>query len=141
MKYTPLTKKAIKVAYEAHKDQYDKAGLPYITHPLHLAEGMNDEYTTIAALLHDVVEDTDITLDDLTKEFPKEVIDALKLLTHHKGVPYMDYVAKIKTNDIAKAVKIADLKHNSDLTRLDNITDKDLERIKKYQEALELLKD
>ena len=141
MIYTPLTKKAIKVAYEAHKDQYDKAGVPYINHPLHLAESMDDEYTTIAALLHDVVEDTDITLDDLTKEFPKEVIDALKLLTHHKGVPYMDYVAKIKTNDIAKAVKIADLKHNSDLTRLDNITDKDLERIKKYQEALELLKD
>ena len=141
MIYTPLTKKAIKLAYKAHKDQYDKAGLPYITHPLHLAESMDDEYTTIAALLHDVVEDTDITLDDLAKEFPKEVIDALKLLTHHKGVPYMDYVAKIKTNDIAKAVKIADLKHNSDLTRLDNITDKDLERIKKYQEALELLKD
>ena len=141
MIYTPLTKKAIKLAYKAHKDQYDKAGLPYITHPLYLAEGMNDEYTTTAALLHGVVEDTYITLDDLAKEFPKEVIDALKLLTHHKDVPYMDYVAKIKTNDIAKAVKIADLKHNSDLTRLDNITDKDLERIKKYQEALELLKD
>ena len=141
MKYTPLTKKAIKVAYEAHKDQYDKAGVPYINHPLHLAESMDDEYTTIAALLHDVVEDTDITLDDLAKEFPKEVIDALKLLTHQNGVPYMDYVAKIKTNDIAKAVKIADLKHNSDLTRLDCITDKDIERIKKYQEALELLKD
>ena len=141
MIYTPLTKKAIKLAYKAHKDQYDKAGLPYITHPLHLAEGMNDEYTTTAALLHGIVEDTYITLDDLAKEFPKEVIDALKLLTHHKGVPYMDYVAKIKTNDIAKAVKIADLKHNSDLTRLDCITDKDIERIKKYQEALELLKD
>ena len=141
MIYTPLTKKAIKLAYKAHKDQYDKAGLPYFTHPLHLAEGMNDEYTTIAALLHDVVEDTDITLDDLAKEFPKEVIDALKLLTHQKSIPYMDYVAKIKTNDIAKAVKIADMKHNSDLTRLDCITDKCLERIKKYQEALELLKD
>ena len=102
---------------------------------------MDDEYTTIAALLHDVVEDTDITLDDLAKEFPKEVIDALKLLTHQRSIPYMDYVAKIKTNDIAKAVKIADLKHNSDLTRLDCITDKDLERIKKYQEALELLND
>ncbi len=141
MRYTPLTKKAIKLAHKAHKDQYDKAGLPYIAHPLHLAECMNDEYTTIAALLHDVVEDTNITLDDLAKEFPKKVINALKLLTHQKGVPYMDYVAKIKTNDIAKAVKIADLKHNSDLTRLDRIIDKDLERIKKYQKALKLLKD
>ena len=111
MLYTPLTKKAIKLAYIAHKDQYDKAGLPYITHPLHLAECMNDEYTTIAALLHDIVEDTDITFDDLSKEFPKDVIDVLKLLTHQKGVPYMDYIAKIKTNDIAKAVKIADLRH------------------------------
>ena len=80
MIYTPLTKKAIKLAYKAHKGQYDKAGLPYITHPLHLAESMDDKYTTIAALLHDVVEDTDITLDDLANEFPKEVIDALKLL-------------------------------------------------------------
>ena len=111
MIYTPLTKKAIKLAYKAHKDQYDKAGPPYINRPLHLAESMDDEYTTIAALLHDVVEDTDITLDDLAKEFPKEVIDALKLLTHQKSIPYMDYVAKIKTNDIAKAVKIADLRH------------------------------
>ena len=71
MLYTPLTKKAIKLAYIAHKDQYDKAGLPYITHPLHLAEYMDDEYTTVTALLHDVVEDTDITLDDLAKEFPE----------------------------------------------------------------------
>ena len=141
MLYTPLTKKAIKLAYIAHKDQYDKASLPYINHPLHLAEGMKDEYTTIAALLHDVVEDSDLTFDDLAKEFPKEVIGALKLLTHQKGVPYMDYIAKIKTNDIARAVKIADLKHNSDLTRLDIITDKDLERINKYQKALKFLKE
>ena len=141
MIYTPLTKKAIKLTYEAHKDQYDKSGLPYITHPLHLAEYMDDEYTTVTALLHDVVEDTDITLDDLAKEFPEEVIEAIKLLTHQKDIPYMDYVAKIKTNDIARAVKIADLKHNSDLTRLDNITDKDLERAEKYKKALELLND
>ena len=141
MIYTPLTKKAIKLAYEAHKDQYDKSGLPYITHPLHLAEYMDDEYTTVTALLHDVVEDTDITLDDLAKEFPEEVIEARKLLTHQKDISYMDYVAKIKTNNIAKAVKIADLKHNSDLTRLDNITDKDLDRIIKYQKALKLLND
>ncbi len=140
MIYTPLTKKAIKLAYKAHQDQYDKADLPYINHPLHLAEGMKDEYTTIAALLHDVIEDTEITVDELAKEFPSEVIDALKLLTHQKDIPYMDYVAKIKSNDIARAVKIADLKHNSDLSRLDNISDKDLERIDKYQKALDLLK-
>ena len=129
------------MAYEAHKDQYDKSGLPYITHPLHLTEYMDDEYTTVTALLHDVVEDTDITLDDLAKEFPEEVIEAIKLLTHQKGIPYMDYVAKIKTNDIAKTVKIADLEHNSNLTRLNHITDKDLDRIIKYQKALKLLND
>ena len=141
MIYTPLTKKAIKLAYMAHKDQYDKAGLPYITHPLHIADGMTDEYTATAALLHDVAEDTDITLEELAQEFPKEVIEALKLLTHQKGIPYMDYVIKIKTNDIAKAVKIADLEHNIDLTRLESITEKDIERVTKYQKALKLLKD
>ena len=141
MIYTPLTKKAIKLTYEAHKDQYDKSGLPYITHPLHLAEYMDDEYTTVTALLHDVVEDTDITLDDLAKEFPEEVIEAIKLLTHQKDIPYMDYVAKIKTNSIAKTVKIADLGHNSNLARLNHITDKDLDRIIKYQKALKLLND
>ena len=109
MIYTPLTKKALKISFKAHKDQVDKSGLPYVYHPFHLAEQMNDEYSTCVALLHDVVEDTDITLDDLASEgFPAEVIDALALMTHDDNVPYMDYVRKIKTNPIATKVKLAD---------------------------------
>jgi (p)ppGpp synthase/HD superfamily hydrolase len=112
MIYTPNTKKALKLCFEAHKDQVDKSGMPYVFHPFHLAEQMTDETTTIVALLHDVVEDTDYTLDDLREMgFAEEVIEALGLLTHDDNVPYMDYVATVKENSIARAVKLADLKH------------------------------
>lgn len=134
-----LTKKAMIIAYNAHKNQLDKAGIPYIYHPIHLAEQMDTETECIVALLHDVVEDTDITFDDLEKEFPKDSIEALKLLTHDKSVDYMEYIKAIKENDIAKKVKIADLIHNSDLTRLENITQKDVLRKEKYKKALEVL--
>ncbi len=141
MIYTAMTKKALKICFEAHKEQKDKTGLPYVFHPFHLAEQMKDETTTIVALLHDVAEDTDITLDDLRNEgFGNEVIDALSLLTHDPAVPYMDYVEMIKQNPVAKAVKLADLMHNSDLTRFDTITDFDLKRNEKYIEAIKRLK-
>lgn len=140
MIYTHLTKKAMKISFEAHKDQTDKSGLPYIFHPVHLAEQMTDENTTCVALLHDVVEDTDITFEQLEKEgFSKEIIDALKLMTHDKSVPYMDYVKEIKTNSIATAVKLADLRHNSDLTRLNIVDEKNMKRAEKYRKAIELL--
>ncbi len=142
MIYTEMTKKALKICFEAHKEQKDKTGLPYVFHPFHLAEQMEDETTTIVALLHDVVEDTDITFDDLINEgFSDEVIDALTLLTHDPAVPYMDYVAMIKPNPAAKIVKLADLAHNSDLTRLDIVTDWDLKRNEKYLKAIKLLKE
>lgn len=140
MIYTPLTKKALKLCFEAHKEQKDKTGLPYVFHPFHLAEQMEDEYTTIAALLHDVVEDTDTTFEDLQSEgFPDEVIEALRLLTHSPEIPYMEYVEKIKTNPIAAAVKLADLRHNSDMSRFDSYTEKDIERQKKYLAAVSIL--
>ena len=140
MIYTDLTKKALKLCFEAHKEQVDKTGLPYVFHPFHLAEQMDDELSTVCALLHDVVEDTDITLDDLLKlGFSQSVIDVLALLTHEDGVPYMDYVAKISTNPIATKVKIADLKHNSDNTRLTVVDERAEERCKKYQKALAFL--
>ena len=123
MIYTELTKKALKLCFEAHKYQVDKTGIPYVFHPYHLAEQMKDEVTTIVALLHDVVEDTELTFDDL-KEYPIEVIEALKLLTHDPDVEYMDYIKEIAKNEIARTVKLADLIHNSDLTRLDIIDDK-----------------
>ena len=141
MIYTDLTKKAMKIAYDAHQGQLDRAGIAYIFHPVHLAEQMDDEIACTAALLHDVVEDTDVSMKDLEKEFPKEVIDVLKLLTHDKSVDYFEYVAKIKSNPTAVKVKIADIMHNSDETRLDSISEKDLKRREKYIKALALLKD
>lgn len=140
MIYTPQTKKALRVAFEAHKDQMDKSGLPYVFHPFHLAEQMKDEQTTAAALLHDVVEDSEYTFADLEKMgFEQPVLDALALLTHQPEVDYFDYVRKIRTNPIAAAVKKADLKHNSDLSRLNEVTQEDLERVEKYRKALQIL--
>ena len=101
MIYTPMTKKALSIAYQAHHGQVDHSGLPYIHHPLHLAETMTNELACTVALLHDVVEDTAVTLEDLAKEFPAEVIDAVRLLTHEEGVDYFDYVRAIRTNQTA----------------------------------------
>lgn len=140
MLYTKLTKKAMKIAFAAHKNQTDKNGIPYIYHPIHLAEQMADEKTICVALLHDVVEDTDITFEQLVREgFPDDIIEALKLLTHDDSIQYMDYVKEIKSNPIAAAVKLADLKHNSDLTRLDVIDEKAINRAEKYENAISLL--
>ena len=141
MLYTALTKKALKISFDAHKNQVDKSGMPYVYHPFHLAEQMNDELSTCVALLHDVVEDTDITLDDLkSKGFPDAAIEALSLMTHNDDVPYLDYVRAMKDNPIARKVKLADLAHNSDLTRLDKVDDKAIERVNKYKQAILILK-
>ena len=91
MIYTLLTNKAMRTAYAAHAGQVDKCGTPYIFHPIHLAEQMPDEISVCAALLHDVAEDTDITLSELESEFPSAVIDVLKLLTHKDGIDYFDF--------------------------------------------------
>ena len=141
MIYTPLTKKALRLCFDAHREQVDKTGLPYVFHPFHLAEQMKDEYSTVCALLHDVVEDTDCTLDDLrSMGFPDAVVDALALLTHDPAVPYMDYVKVIATNPIARKVKMADLRHNSDLSRMDEADEWALKRTAKYKKALAYLK-
>jgi (p)ppGpp synthase/HD superfamily hydrolase len=141
MIYTDMTKKALKLCFDVHKEQVDKSGLPYVFHPFHLAEQMETEDTTIVALLHDVVEDSDLTLDDLRQMgFGDTVIAALALLTHDPAVEYMDYVRAVKDNPLARAVKLADLRHNSDLTRLDTVDEKALARREKYLQAMTLLK-
>ena len=117
MIYTPLTNKAMQIAYRAHHGQVDKSGIPYIFHPIHLAEQMDDEISCCVALLHDTVEDTDVTLEDLKKIFPPEVTDAVALMTHHDDTDYFDYVRGIKANPVARKVKLADLAHNSDQSR------------------------
>lgn len=145
MIYTELTKKAITIAYNAHHGQIDKGGMPYIFHPYHLAEQMDDEISTCAALLHDVVEDTDVTFEDLEKEFPLEVIEVLRLLTHTDGEDYCVYINRLKDNPVARKIKLADIAHNSDQSRLIG-TDKDNPETKeyfrrKYAKALKILND
>ena len=140
MIYTEMTKKAMQICFDAHKDQKDKSGLPYVFHPFHLAEQMPDELTTTVALLHDVIEDSDFSFEYLQNAgFPQEVLDAVTLLTHDPSVPYMGYVAALKSNRIAREVKLADLRHNSDPNRLNEITDKDRARIEKYRKAIAML--
>ena len=140
MKYTPMVRKAMKIAYEAHHGQVDKAGVPYIYHPIHLAEQMEDETSICVALLHDVLEDTSISEEELRqKGISSGVIDNIKLLTKGKEEGYMEYLERLKSSEIAVKVKIADLKHNSDVSRLLEITEKDKKRLEKYTEAIKRL--
>ena len=133
MIYTEQTKKALKLCFEAHKEQLDKSGMPYVFHPFHVAEEMDDEETTVVALLHDVIEDTDYTLDDLRNMgFNSKAIEAIEVMTHLPEVSYEDYLRNIKRNPIAKKVKLADIRHNSDLTRLDVMDEKAEYWKKKY---------
>jgi (p)ppGpp synthase/HD superfamily hydrolase len=137
MIYTDMTKKAMKLAYDAHLGKTDKYGIPYIYHPAHVAEQMRTEEETTAALLHDVVEDTGVTLEQLAGAgFPPAVVEAVRLLTHEDGTDYMDYVARLKPDSIAKAVKLADLAHNSDTSRIGGgLTEEDRQRLEKYGRA------
>jgi len=126
--------------FDNQKEQLDKGNTPYIFHPWHIADAMPDEIRTIVALLHDVVEDTKLTIKDLENEgVPKEAIKALKLLTHKKEEDYKTYIKKISKNAIAIDVKLADLKHNSDLNRLTVPTKEDYKRVEKYQECIKFL--
>lgn len=142
MIYTELTMKAMQLAYEAHHGQKDKAGVPYIFHPWHLAESMTDEISTCVALLHDVVEDTAVTLAEIEKQFPPQVTQAVALLTHSKDVPYFEYVRAIRKNAVAKQVKLADLAHNSDVSRMTGMDiqpDVLVRRLEKYGKARQIL--
>ena len=139
MIYSPKIKTACIISFNAHKDDYDKAGYPYVFHPFYLASQMDDEDSTIVALLHDVIEDhgDKYDLDFLMKEgMDYNICFAIDLLTHKKGVSYMDYIKKIKDNPIARKVKIADLNHNCDVHRLDEQFNP---KYMLYQEALEYL--
>lgn len=141
MIYTPLTNRAMQIAYQAHHGQVDKCGMPYIFHPFHLAEQMDDEYSVCVALLHDILEDTCYPKEALATEFPQEIMDALDLLTHEEGVPYLEYVEKIKSNPLAKKVKLADLMHNTDSTRIPLDGPAAQQRLEeKYIKAFEILK-
>jgi (p)ppGpp synthase/HD superfamily hydrolase len=131
---------ALMLAAMAHRGQTDKAGQPYILHPIRLMLSLTGEQERMAALLHDVVEDSDVTLGDLTVAgYPVEVVEAVALLTHQEGQEYSDYIERIRENPIARKVKVADLKDNLDLSRIASPTDKDSARMEKYKAALEVL--
>lgn len=136
---TKHLEKAIRIAVNAHYGQNDKGGEPYIFHPLRVMDACRSLEAKIVAILHDVVEDTDVEMESLALEFPTKIIDALKLLTHRPDVAYLDYIEKIKENPISREVKIEDLKDNSNTSRLTHITDEDVERLKKYDIALKRL--
>lgn len=137
---TDKIKLAYAIALVAHKGQYDKVGKEYINHPLTVSNNLTTEDEKIVGLLHDVVEDTKVTLDDLRLFFDEHVVEAISLLTHKEEDSYMDYLAKIKSNPLALAVKLSDLRHNMDMSRFENPTKKDFERLeKKYKPAYKFL--
>jgi len=142
MIYTEMTIKALKLACRAHEGQLDYSGIPYIFHPYQVAEQMEDEISCTVALLHDVVEDTEVTIEELRQLFPEEVTDAVQVLTHDIEEDYYDYVRKIKKNPVAVKVKLADIRHNSDETRClgSGMPEEKLAYWRrKYQKALEIL--
>ena len=134
---------AIAIAAQAHRGQKEKAGMPYILHPLRLIAQMKTEDEMIVAVLHDVVEDCEWTLEQLReKGFSAEVISAVECLTHQKSEDYTDYIERVQKNPLAKRVKIADLEDNMDIRRIsEDLTEKDFERLKKYQKTWRKLKD
>lgn len=140
MLYTELTKKAMRVAYEAHMNQFDRGGVPYVFHPYEVAQKMETENEVCVALLHDVVEDTEVTLDDLrSKGFPEEVLQAVAVLTKPVGKDYQEYIKLVKLNPLATKVKLADIEHNSDETRVKDTNEDVLRRRNKYQQARKTL--
>jgi len=128
---------AIEIAAIAHTGQVDKAGAPYILHPLRVMLTRDNELEQICAVLHDVVEDTEITFEDLRKQgFSEEVIEVLDCLTKREGESYDEFIGRVLRNETACRVKLADLEDNMDLSRIKNPSEKDRERIRKYEKAV-----
>ena len=128
--------RAIAIAVDAHSKQKDKAGKPYILHPIRIMLQMKSDTEMIVAVLHDAIEDTSWTLGDLRREgFSQEALNALEHLTHQEGQSYEEYIQRIKRNPVARKIKLADLRDNMDISRLDNLVEKDLERLKKYHRS------
>ena len=131
---------ALSIAKKAHEGQYDKAGVVYIKHPLFVASLGDTQEEKAVALLHDVLEDSPYTAEELILAgLPETVVTAVQVLTKKKGQDYQQYLELVKSNPIARCVKLADLKHNSDLSRLATITEKNLERFEKYKKAIDYL--
>ena len=131
---------ALSIARQAHEGQLDKAGVDYIEHPIYVASQVDTEEEKAVALLHDVIEDSSVTAEELLNAgLPETVVTAIQILSKKKGQDYQTYLENVKSNSLARVVKLADLKHNSDLSRLSSVTDKDLERFEKYKKAIDYL--
>ncbi len=135
-------KVAIDLANTYHDGQVDKAGLPYILHPLHVMNNVDGLEAKIVAILHGMIEDTVITVEDLISYgFDSNIVNAIVAITKVNGISYDDYLKRVKTNELARIVKLADLSHNMDMTRLPNPTKRDYQRLEKYKKAYEYLMD
>lgn len=142
MIHTNETRKAMRAAYSAHHGQLDRGGMPYVYHLIHVAEQMASEELTCVALLHDILEDTNITRKDLRiRGFSEDIINAVEVLTRKDKESYRIYIENVKRNELSKTVKIADLKHNLDRTRLKKVTERDSQRLEKYKKALMFLEE
>ena len=131
-----LLERAIGIAVEAHRGQKDRYGAPYISHPIRVMERLHNPTEKTVGILHDVVEDTDWSFDDLRKEgFPQDILEALDCVTKRDGEAYEDFVKRSASNPLAKEVKLADLRDNMDLCRFPEVTEKDLPRLQKYVKA------
>lgn len=131
---------ALSIARRAHEGQLDKAEVDYIEHPIYVASQVDTEEEKAVALLHDVIEDSPVSAEELLQAgLPETVVTAVQVLTKKKEQDYQTYLETVKKNPLARVVKLADLKHNSDLSRLSSITEKDRERLKKYKKAIDFL--
>ncbi len=137
-----MLEKAIRLAEKAHQGQLDKGGHPYILHPKRVAEKCETETEKITALLHDVLEDSAYTQEDLRAEgFTEDILEALTYLTHQEGEGYMEYIERICQNPLAVRVKYADLQDNMDVSRISNPTEKDFARPEKYKKAVKRIEE
>lgn len=131
-----LLEKALVIATKAHEGQKDKAGSPYILHPIRVSNRCLTDEEKIVALLHDVIEDTNVSASDLLASgFPRNIVEAVLSVTRNEGESYEDFVIRSKQNPIGRQVKLHDLVDNMDITRFNQLTEKDLVRLNKYLKA------
>lgn len=142
LKQIPILERAIIIATICHAGTKDKGGLPYILHPINVMTGLETQDEKIVAVLHDVIEDTELTFDNLrTLGFQEYIIEALDSVTHREKEEYMDYIKRAKSNPIGRNVKMKDLLHNSNLSRIKNPKKNDYKRLEKYKKAYSYLSE
>lgn len=140
MNFDELREKAMQIAIKVHKGQLDKGGNDYINHPVRVERRCTCQEDRLVALLHDTIEDGDITADYLLMQgFPREIVDAILSVSRNKDEDYFEFIQRCKANPIGRRVKICDLEDNMDITRLNELTEKDIERLKKYHKAYKML--